>query len=226
MLAVRAARGDERAREELLVQMAPLVTSVARRFDRTVPRADLEQAGALGVLAAIRGYDGERGTAFEAYASRYVLGEMLSVVRESTSIVRVPRSVREAARDVEAAVHAFQRDHGRSPTVAEIAARTGLDDEKVIDALQARRMMQPVAAEEAAIDELPAVDEGDIELAERRLDLGQRLERLDPRSRRILALRFGAGLSQTEIAQRVGISQMHVSRLLRAALGQLEAELQ
>src|SRR4051812_38778548 len=210
VLALRAARGDERARDELLVLMTPMVRTSARRFERLVPRADLEQAGGPRVLAAIPGYEPDRG-AFEAYASRYIAGEMLACVRQSTSFVRVPRSVREATRTVEASVRDHERRHGRSPTVAEIAQHAGLDEEKVIDALQARRMMQPVTGEDAAVEELAGEDATAIEAAERRLDLGHSLERLDVRSRRILALRFGAGLSQTEIAARVGISQMHVS---------------
>jgi RNA polymerase sigma-B factor len=224
-LAVRAREGDERARSELVERLAPMVGSLARRFDRLVPRADLEQAGAVGVLAALPSWDPTRGTAFETYAARYAMGEMLACVREGTSYVRVPRSVRSAARDVEAAIERHRRREGTSPTVAELCGETGLSEEQVVEALSARRMMQPRLADD---DELSSVGDDDaaIARAEERLDLGAQMARLDARSRRILALRFGAGLSQSEIAARVGISQMHVSRLLRQALAVLEQGLE
>jgi RNA polymerase sigma-B factor len=188
-----------------------------------VPRADLEQAGAVGVLAAVGSYDAERGS-FEAYATRYALGEMLACVREGTSYVRVPRAVRSAAREVERAIEERRRHDGTSPTVAEIQTDPGLSEEQVLEALRARRLMQPRLADD---DELGSVgvDDADIARAEQRLDLDAQLARLDRRSRRIVALRFGAGLSQSEIAAQVGLSQMHVSRLLRAALVELERRL-
>jgi RNA polymerase sigma-B factor len=150
---------------------------------------------------------------------------MLACVRQSTSLVRVPRGIREASRAVEATIEAFQREHARSPTVAEIAARAGLDEERVVEALGARRLMQPAPADDAELERL-GDDDATIEAAERRLAIQSSLRRLDARSRRILALRFGAGLSQSEIAARVGLSQMHISRLLRAAVRQLEEEME
>jgi RNA polymerase sigma-B factor len=225
LLAVRARGGDDDARDELVERMQPVVAAVARRFERLAPRADLEQAGAVGVLAAIRGFDAGRGTSFEAYANQFMLGEMLACVRQSTSLVRVPRGIREASRAVEATIEAFQREHARSPTVAEIAARAGLDEERVVEALGARRLMQPAPADDAQLERL-GDDDATIEAAERRLAIQSSLRRLDARSRRILALRFGAGLSQSEIAARVGLSQMHISRLLRAAVRQLEEEME
>jgi RNA polymerase sigma-B factor len=225
LLAVRARGGDDDARDELVERMQPVVAAVARRFERLAPRADLEQAGAVGVLDAIRGFDAGRGTSFEAYANQFMLGEMLACVRQSTSLVRVPRGIREASRAVEATIEAFQREHARSPTVAEIAARAGLDEERVVEALGARRLMQPAPADDAELERL-GDDDATIEAAERRLAIQSSLRRLDARSRRILALRFGAGLSQSEIAARVGLSQMHISRLLRAAVRQLEEEME
>jgi RNA polymerase sigma-B factor len=221
LLAARARAGDEAARDALVARMAPVVTAIAGRFGRLAPRADLEQAGVLGVLAAVRGFDASRGSPFEAYATRYVIGEMVTCVRQTASPVSVPRSVRDAARAVEAAIAASQAGGGAGPTVADLARATGLDQERVVEALQLRRALQPVDVDEPEVAAVPDEDRA-LELAEERLDLGARLSALDVRSRRIVALRFGLGLTQSEIAERVGISQMHVSRLLRAALRQLE----
>jgi RNA polymerase sigma-B factor len=193
-LAVRVAAGDDAAGRELVALMRPLVSAMAARFAGRVPRSDLEQAGMVGVLHAARGFDPSQGTPFGGYAAPFVTGEMLSCVRQLASPVRVPRSVADAERTVNRAIEELTMRDGRSPTPDEIAAHTGLDADAVLEALRA---LQDV---------------------ERRLDLGARLDRLDARSRRAVVLRFGLELSQREIAQRLGISQMHVSRLLRAAM--------
>ncbi|MGZ4482145.1 MAG: sigma-70 family RNA polymerase sigma factor [Gaiellales bacterium] len=223
MLAVRAARGEADAREALVERLAPMVAVLAHRFAGRVPAADLEQAGMLGVLKAVNGFDPSLGTAFEAYATPFAVGEMLAVVRQSTSPVRVPRAVRDIERQVNAAIDDFTAARGRTPSVREIVTFTGLVEEDVLEALRARLLSRPVPVSELSEDVLAAED-GHLVAAERRIDLDELLAGLEPRSRRIVALRFGVGLSQREIAARVGLSQMHVSRLLRQALARLQGE--
>ena len=177
----------------------------------------------VGVLAAVDGFDAARGVAFEPYATRYALGEMRALARTAAA-VHVSRTGRDLAAAVEAAAADLTAASGRPPTVAEIAARAGLDEEQVVTGLRARRGLAPPAGGEDELLEAHGGWEDVVEQVERRLDVGRRLEELDPRSQRIVAMRFGLELSQTEIAERLGISQMHVSRLLRAALEQLWGE--
>ncbi len=221
LLAVRAAAGDDGAKAELVGQMSPLVGRLAGRLasDR-VPRQDLEQAGMVGVLAAVDGFDSALGTAFEPYATRFALGEMLALARQ-TAAVHVSRTGRDLAGAVEAAADQLTAETGSAPRVHEIAARAGLDEEQVVTGLRARRALAPPRGGEEALLEAHGGYEDAIEQVERRLDLGARLRALDQRSQVVVALRFGLELSQAEIGERLGISQMHVSRLLRAALEQL-----
>jgi RNA polymerase sigma-B factor len=221
LLAVRAAAGDDAAKAELVAQMSPLVGRLAGRLasDRA-PRQDLEQAGMVGVLAAVDGFDPARGTAFEPYATRFALGEMLALARQ-TAAVHVSRTGRDLAGAVEAAADQLTAETGSAPRVHEIAARAGLDEEQVVTGLRARRALAPPRGGEEALLEAHGGYEDAIEQVEQRLDLGARLRALDQRSQVVVALRFGLELSQAEIGERLGISQMHVSRLLRAALEQL-----
>ena len=219
-LAARAADGDAAARERLVEQMRPMVAGLARRFTGAATRADLEQAGMVGVLSAVDGFDPSRGVAFGSYASSFVVGEMARCARESASGVRVPRSLIDDVRAVDRAVEEFSAGHGRAPTVAELAHASELEVERVVEVLHARRVSRPVGMGAVSDDQLASVDR-DLADVESRLDLGARLAGLDRRERQILALRVGAGLSQREIAERVGLSQMHVSRLLRAAFEHL-----
>jgi RNA polymerase sigma-B factor len=220
ILAVRVARGDDTAAEQLVTAMAPLLTGMARRFEGRVPRADLEQAGAIGLLRAARSFDPGQGTPFGGYAAPFVMGEMLGCVRLATP-VRVPRAVADDERRVTAAVDDLAHREPRGPTVSEIAEHAGLDEDAVLEVLRARRAATPVPLDDVAVDST-GTEEDEMQLVEERLALGSRLERLDRRSRTVIVLRFGLELSQREIADRLGISQMHVSRLLRAALSELE----
>jgi RNA polymerase sigma-B factor len=177
----------------------------------------------IGVLDATEGFDPERGTAFEPYATRYVLGEMLALGRLAAA-VHVSRTGRDLAGAVEAAAEEATAETGVAPTVTEIAARADLDEEQVVTGLRARRALAPPTVGERELLEAHGGYEDAIEQVERRLDLGLRLRALDHRSQVVVALRFGLELSQAEIAERLGISQMHVSRLLRAALERLWGE--
>jgi RNA polymerase sigma-B factor len=200
-----------------------MVAGLARRFTGAATRADLEQAGMVGVLTAVDGFDPSRGVAFPSYASSFVVGEMARCARESATGVRVPRSLLDDVRAVDRAVEQFSAAHGRVPTVAELAGASGLDAERVLEVLHARRVSRPVGMGAVSDDQLASVDR-DLADVEARLDLGARLAGLDARERQILALRVGAGLSQREIADQVGLSQMHVSRLLRSAFEHLDRD--
>lgn len=219
-LATRAATGDAEARDQLVERVMPMVTRLARRFEGRVPREDLVQAGVVGVLSAIPGYDPARGAAFAAYAMPFAAGEMLAVVR-GTAPVHVSRTGRDLAAAVEAAADALAAEYGRAPSPAEIAVAAGIDEEEVVTGLAARRALAP-AAPDTVIEDAVGGDDA-AEALEARLAVGGVLGKLDDRSRAILVMRFGLELSQAEIGERLGISQMHVSRLLRAALADLDA---
>ena len=221
-VAARAARGDGAARAELVERLAPLVARLARRLAARGPREDLEQAGMVGVLAAIPGYDPARGTAFATYAAPFAVGEMLAVLRGSAA-VHVSRTGRDLAATVEATADALTAAQGRAPSPSEIAAAARLEEEDVVTGLAARRALAPPAPD-TAIEEAAGTDDA-VEALQARLAVGRMLRELDRRSQAILVMRFGLELSQAEIGERLGISQMHVSRLLRAALAELDARL-
>lgn len=221
-LAARAAGGDAAARDQVIERLMPMLTRLARRFEGRAQREDLEQAGVIGLLSAIPGYDPGRGTAFATYATPFAVGEMLAVMRGSAP-VHVSRAGRDLAAAVETAADAAALAQGRPPSPAEIAAEAGLDEEEVVTGLAARRALAP-SIPDTAIEEA-AGSEDALQALEDRLDIGHVLGELDARSQAILVMRFGLELSQAEIGERLGISQMHVSRLLRAALAELDARI-
>lgn len=217
-LAARAAAGDDAARAELVERLIPLLSRLARRLEGRAADEDLEQAGVVGVLAALPGYDPSRGTAFATYATPFAVGEMLAVLRASAP-VHVTRTGRDLAAMVERAADAVTAERGRPPSPDEIAVAAGLDQEEVVTGLAARRALAPPVAE--GLTEDAAGVEDAIDALEARLDAGHLLRTLDSRSQAVVVMRFGLELSQAEIGERLGISQMHVSRLLRAALEEL-----
>ena len=219
-LVARVVAGDEAAGDLLVAAMRPLVGGMARRFEGRVSRADLEQAGMVGLLHAARGFDPANGTPFGGYAAPFVMGEMLACVRQLVGPVRMPRSLTENRGATTAAIEELTETLGRSPNVDEIAAHASLDRDAVLEALRARMALAPVALDDLHEHELGLHDDA-LQSVDQRLDLGAQLDRLDPRSRKVVMLRFGLELSQREIASRLGMSQMHVSRLLRGALAVL-----
>lgn len=217
-LAVRAADGDDEARAALVERLTPLVSRLARRLEGRAAREDLEQAGVVGVLAALPGYDPSRGAAFATYATPFAVGEMLAVLRAAAP-VHVSRTGRDLAAMVESTADAITAERGSVPAPGEIAAAAGLDEEDVVTGLAARHALAPPAPE--GVTEDAAGVEDAIDALEARLDAGDLLRALDRRSQAVIVMRFGLELSQAEIGERLGISQMHVSRLLRAALDDL-----
>jgi RNA polymerase sigma-B factor len=225
--------GEESAREELVRRFMPLARSLARRYGRSSePFEDLLQVASLGLLKAIDRYDGERGHPFQSYAVPTILGEMRRYFRDSGWAIHVPRGAQERALKVRDAQERLSNETGRPPTVNQLAEYLEIDLEEVIDALQAIRAYETVSldAPRGGGDE-DMVPYGDTighederyELVELDATVSSALGHLPARDRLVLQLRFVEDLTQTEIAERVGISQMQVSRLLRRSLEQLRA---
>jgi RNA polymerase sigma-B factor len=220
--------GDESARDQLVERYMPLVRSLAARYaGRGEPQEDLVQVGSIGLLLSIERFDTERGVQFTTYAVPTIVGEIQRHFRDRAWALHVPRRMKELSVRLSRAVEAQTAELGRSPTIAELAKATGSDEDEVVEALQTseaystRSLSQPLgfdgSEDETMQDVLGKPDEGFSEVEDSAL-LEAGLSALEERDRRIVELRFFDGLTQSEIAARIGISQMHVSRLLRRAL--------
>jgi len=232
-LFAQARAGDERAREQLVERYLPLARRLARRYQRSEePQEDLVQVASLGLLKAVDRYDATRDTAFSSFAVPTVLGELRRHFRDRTWSVRVPRELQELALRVDRAVTALSTQEGRAPTVGEIAAAVDATEEQVLDALQAAGAYRAgsldaprsSAGEESSGETLAdaiGAEEGGFERAEERATLQPMFARIGERERLVLTLRFGQDLTQAEIGERIGVSQMQVSRLIRQALARL-----
>lgn len=225
--------GDESAREALVRRFMPLTRSLARRYDRSSePFDDLLQVASLGLLKALDRFDPEMGHPFASFAVPTILGEMRRHFRDAGWSVHVPRGSQERALKVRDAQERLANRRGRAPTVNELAEYLEFDTEEVIDALQAIQAYEslsldaprPGATDEACSygDAMGEEDER-YELVDMDVTVSAVLGKIPQRERQILRMRFVEDLTQTEIAARVGISQMQVSRLLRRSLDQLRA---
>jgi RNA polymerase sigma-B factor len=211
----------------------PLARSLARRYDRSSePFDDLLQVASLGLLKALDRFDPDLGHGFPSFSVPTILGEMRRYFRDSGWSVHVPRGAQERALKVRDAQARLANERGRAPTVNQLAEYVELDVEEVIDALQAIQAYEALsldAPRSGADDDVTAYgdtigqDDERFELVELDATITAVLEQIPPRDRRILRMRFVQDLTQTEIAARVGISQMQVSRLLRRSLDQLRA---
>jgi RNA polymerase sigma-B factor len=224
--------GDRASREALVAQFMPLVRSLARRYGRSSePFEDLLQVGSLGLLKALDRFDPERGHSFQSFAVPTVLGEMRRYFRDSGWSVHVPRGAQERALKVRAAQERLTGERGRAPTVNQLAQYLEFDIEDVIDGLQATEAYEtlsldaprPGMEEVTTYWETMGEEDSNYELVELDATVAAALEHLPARERLILRLRFVEDLTQTEIAARIGISQMQVSRLLRRSIEQLRA---
>ena len=216
--------GDRAARAELVERMLPLARSLARRYvGKGEPLDDLEQVASLGLLKAIDRFDVSRDVRFATFAVPTIAGELKRHFRDRGWMLRVPRDIQELSARVTRAREALTRDLGRSPTVDEMARTLGAGVEQVLEALRAAdsyRMMsldEPLAEGAGPLDAIGDDDEG-YELAEHRMLLRPGLDGLGAREREIVRLRYYEGLTQREIARAVGVSQMHVSRLIRRSI--------
>ena len=220
---------DGALREELVARFMPLVWSLARRYrGGSEPLDDLVQVGSLGLVKAIDGFDPERGRTFAAYAVPTIQGELRRHFRDHVWQVHLPRYLQERTLDVEEATTRLTAQLGRVPSVAQIAERLEIEQEEVLEAMLADDARRTLSLDAPAYrdeeDAVPAVETVGCE--EPRFDtveasLSAKTAGLDERELRVLRLRFVDDLSQSEIGERIGVSQMHVSRILRAALRQL-----
>lgn len=223
--------GDHGAREALVERFMPLARSLARRYHRSSePYEDLTQVASLGLLKALDRFDPSRGPSFASFAIPTILGEMRRYFRDSGWSLHVPRGDKERALKVRDAQEAFANEHGHAPTVHQLAQYLELGTESVIDALLAIQAYESLSldaprpgAEDDSITYGDAIGHDDerFELIELDATLVGVLDRLPAREREILRMRFVEELTQTQIAARVGVSQMQVSRLLRRSLEEL-----
>jgi RNA polymerase sigma-B factor len=225
---------DARAREQLIERYLPLARRLARRYQRAEePLEDLVQVASLGLIKAIDRFDPERKVVFSSYAVPTVLGELKRHFRDHTWSVRVPRDLQELALRVDRTVTRLALGKRRSPSVSEIAQAVEATEEQVLEALEAAgayragsldapRTTQGEQEAESIADTLGTQDSG-FERAEERATLEPLLARISARERLVLELRFGEDLTQAEIGERIGVSQMQVSRLIRQALTRLRS---
>jgi RNA polymerase sigma-B factor len=232
LLRVYARSRDEAAREEVVNRFLPFARSLAMRYSGGVePTEDLIQVASLGLVAALERFDPERGVPFAAFAGPTILGELRRHFRDRVWTLRVPRGLQERIRDVEQAIAELSHEHERSPTVAEIADLLEISEADVLESFEAtvaRRIVsldQPSpggeSGDESPIAERIGSDDPGYELVEDREAIEASAGVLDETEREILRLRFDEDLTQSKIAEQVGYSQMHVSRILRRALGKL-----
>ena len=220
--------GDLQAREQLIEQYMSLVRSLARRYSyRGEQLEDLVQIGAIGLIKAIDRFDLERGVELTTYATPNIIGEIKRHFRDKGWSVRVPRGLQELNVQLSRLVEQLTVQLGRSPTIPELAKAAGVEEEQVLEALESGRAYTSLSlsvgsggGDDDDLDPLESIgtEEHQYEVSEDRAVLAPGFKVLDDRERKILQLRFFEGLTQSQIAQQVGISQMHVSRLIRRSL--------
>ncbi len=225
--------GDTTAREELIERHLPLVRSLARRYaGRGEALEDIEQVGAIGLIKAIDRFELEREVSLATYATPNVVGEIKRHFRDKGWAIRVPRALQELNASMSGAIERLTGRLGRSPSIAEIAEELKTTPEEVLEAMEVGSAYSTVSLStgpggEEELDPLETIgsEDEEFERSEDRAALEPALDRLPPREREILRMRFEEGLPQTQIAHRVGLSQMHVSRLIRKSLSIMREEL-
>jgi RNA polymerase sigma-B factor len=224
--------GDVDARDQLIQRCLPLARHLAGRYSRSGESVDdLVQVASIGLIKAVDRFDPSRGTAFSSFAVPSILGELKRHFRDHGWAAHVPRAVQERALKVNAAVDKLTARHGRSPTPKEVARASGFSVEEVLEAQQAT-----CSFESSSLDSAPAHADGEaglsymetigaldehFELVEYRSAIDSAMRAMPKRELLVLTLRFDHDMTQSEIAAQIGISQMHVSRLIRRALDRL-----
>jgi RNA polymerase sigma-B factor len=221
-------------RDQVIEAFLPLAQHLANRFGgRGEPIEDLVQTATVGLIKAVDKFDPNRGAEFAAYAIPTIIGEIKRHFRDRTWDIRVPRRLQELRLDISEATSTLLQNLGRSPTVADIAEHLDLTEEQVLEGLEGARAYNAVSLSARASDgdqttelgDLIGAEDNEYELAELRVALGPAMATLDEREQRILTLRFYGNMTQSQIAEQVGVSQMHVSRLLARALVKLRGQL-
>jgi RNA polymerase sigma-B factor len=220
---------DREARDELIARFLPLARKLARRYvQSSEPYDDLVQVASLGLVKAVERFDPDRGFAFTSFAVPTIVGELKRYFRDTGWAIHVDRGAQERARKINEARQAISARTGRPPRVDELAQYLELSEEEVLDGLQVAEaygtvsLDAPVAGEEDA-KRLDVIGDEDqrLGLIDDQTTIFAAAKHLPQREREILFLRFGEDLTQSEIAERVGVSQMQVSRLLRRSLHRL-----
>ena len=223
--------GDEDARSELVMSHLNLVRFLASKFkNRGEPLDDLIQVGTIGLIKAIDRFDPDRGLEFTTYATPTVLGEIKRHFRDKGWSVRVPRRLQELSAKVNQATDELTKGLQRTPSTEEVAARLGVSVDEVLEAMESSSAYTSVPLEgggsdedetPAVIDHYASVDE-DLTSADDRMVIEDTIRDFSPREQEVIRMRFNDGLTQIEIAKRLGISQVQVSRLLRRTLKKLQ----
>jgi RNA polymerase sigma-B factor len=222
-----------RIRDQAIEAWLPLARHLAHRYSgRGEPTDDLIQTATVGLIKAVDKFDPERGVDFAGYAIPTIIGEIKRHFRDRTWSVRVPRRLQELRLAITEANSVLTHALGRSPTVADISLHLGIGEEEVLEGLEGARaynatsLSTPVSADgNTELGDTLGAEDREYELAEVRVALGPAMASLSERERRILTLRFYGNLTQSQIAEQVGISQMHVSRMLSKALLKLRRQL-
>jgi RNA polymerase sigma-B factor len=226
--------GDERARDQALVELMPLVRALAARYaGRGEPLEDLVQVGSIGLIKAVDRFDVDRGVEFASYAVPTIVGEIRRHFRDKAWAMHVPRRLKELSLRLSRVLDQLTTELGRSPTIAELAQAVGVEEEEAIDALDSmnaystRSLQAPFddASDDNLSEKLGEEDTGFAEIEDGAL-VEAGLEALDERERRIVELRFFEEMTQSQIASEIGISQMHVSRLLRRSLATMRGRIE
>ena len=221
-------------RSDLVELHLPLAEYLARRFgNRGEPHEDLVQVATIGLIKAIDRFDLERGVAFSTYATPTIVGEIKRHFRDRGWTIRVPRRLQEIQAVINQAVSDLGQELGRSPTVSELASRVGMSEEEILEGLESANAYSPLSLDApdpsgelgAVIDQLGDYDDA-LDAVIDRETVKPLLDRLDARAKRILLLRFFRNMTQSQIAEELGISQMHVSRLLSRTLADLRRALE
>jgi RNA polymerase sigma-B factor len=222
-----AANRDPAVRDRLVTAHLGLAHQLARRYaNRGEPYEDLVQVASLAIVKSVDRFDPGRGVEFTTFATRTVIGELKRHFRDKGWAVRAPRRVQELYLELGKVTESLAQELGRSPTVGELAATTGASEEAVLEALEAGQGYRTSSIDatdrnEETLASHIGTEDASLDTVEDRELLAPALAQLAPREQLILQLRFSQGLTQSEIATRVGISQMHVSRLLAASLERL-----
>jgi RNA polymerase sigma-B factor len=225
--------GDAGSREALVQRHLPLVRSLARRYaGRGESLEDIEQVGAIGLIKAIDRYELSREVALTTYATPNIVGEIKRHFRDKGWAIRVPRALQELNGKMGPTIERLTARLGRSPSIAEIAEEFQTTPEQVLEAMEAGSAYAPQSLSagpdgDSELDPMETIGSVDLEFArtDERTSLEPALEQLPDREQLILKLRFEEGLTQTQIADKIGISQMHVSRLIRRSLERMRAQL-
>ena len=235
-VAITSPAGDKKEREFLIIKHMALVRRLCGKFRNSgEPMEDLVQVGSVGLVKAADKFDPELGNSFAAYAIPVIIGEIKNYFRDHGWAVRVPRKLQSNKLAVGRTAEMLNQQMGRSPTVSEIAEATGFSKDEVYQTFEVELYGRPVSLDKeydsgesddtsAVLDYVGSVDP-ELETLPDRLDLARAVTCLDEREKTIIYMYYFNGLSQAEIAKVLGLSQMHVSRLQRGALGKLEQAL-